>query len=90
MKKAEKKLATVRTRYGLFQCVFEPEQDMGGYTVVAPKVRGAVSWGSTLVEAKRMIAEAIEGVYESQIIMDAAKIGTVRLTRMKTGSILAV
>jgi len=67
MKKAEKKLATVRTQYGLFQCVFEPEPDMGGYTAVAPKVRGAVSWGSTLAEAKRMIVEAIEGVYKTKM-----------------------
>lgn len=77
---SKKKMATVKTLYGSFICVFEPESDMGGYVVETPKVQGAVSWGKNLAEAKRMIAEAIEGIIEARAIAEAERQGVVRVT----------
>lgn len=67
MAKISKKMAIIKTRYGSFAAVFEPETDMGGYVVTAPKVRGAVSWGKNLSHAKKMIAECIEGAVKARI-----------------------
>ncbi len=63
-----KKIFTTRTKYGSFQCVAEPEKDTGGYSVEANGVAGAISWGKTLTEAKKMILEAIEGAIEAQTL----------------------
>ncbi len=79
MKADTKKTTTVKTRYGSFLCIFEQEPDMGGYAVIAPKVPGAISWGKTLTEAKRMIAEAIEGAVEGEIIIAAQKAGQISI-----------
>ena len=68
-----KKIAVVKTKYGSFECVLEPEKDMGGYAVEARGARGAVSWGRTFAEAKKMIAEAIEGAVEARVIAAAEK-----------------
>ena len=68
----------IKTNYGTFVCLFEPEKDMGGYTVEALEVQGAVSWGKSLTSAKRMIAEAIEGVIETRVLARAKEEGTVR------------
>jgi len=78
-----KKISVVKTKYGAFQCVFEPEKDMGGYVVEARGVQGAVSWGSTLNEARKMIAEAIEGAIEARAIAEAGRRGMVRITKRK-------
>lgn len=67
VKRTDKKILIVETKYGSFQCIFEPEKDVGGYAVEACGVPGAVSCGKTLGEAKRMIVEAIEGVVEANI-----------------------
>ncbi len=75
-----KKTTVVKTKYGSFKAVFEPETDMGGYTVTAPAVQGAVSWGNNLAHAKKMIVECIEGAIEVRIISEAVKEGSVRLT----------
>lgn len=72
---------SIKTKYGSFYCIFEAEKDMGGYVAEAPEVQGAVSWGKTLAEAKRMIAEAIEGAIESKIIAKAERTGVVRVVR---------
>ena len=69
----------IKTNYGTFVCVFEPERDMGGYTVEALEVQGAVTWGKSLGEAKRMIVEAIEGVIETRVIARAEEEGTIRV-----------
>jgi predicted RNase H-like HicB family nuclease len=69
----------IKTSYGTFVCLFEPEKDMGGYTVEALGVQGAVTWGKTLAEAKRMATEAIEGAIEARVIARAEKEGTVRV-----------
>lgn len=74
-----KKVLTIKTKYGFFECVFEPEKDMGGYSAEARGVSGAVSWGKNLTEAKKMIAEAIEGVIEAKAIINAEKKGIIRI-----------
>ena len=63
----------------MFLCIFEPEKDMGGYTVETPEVQGAVSFGKNLKEAKRMIVEAIEGVIETRVLARAEEEGTIRV-----------
>ena len=70
---------SIKTDYGTFMCLFEPEKDMGGYTVEALEVQGAVSWGKNLTQAKKMIAEAIEGVIETRVLARAEKEGMVRV-----------
>lgn len=75
-----KKNLVIETIYGSFACVFEPEKDMGGYTAEARGLQGAVSWGKTLAEAKRMIKEAIEGAFEANIVMRAERQGVFRIT----------
>lgn len=74
-----KKILSVKTKYGSFQCSFEPEKDMGGYAVEARNVSGAISWGRTLAEAKRMITEAIEGAIEAKVIAQAEKKGIIQV-----------
>lgn len=61
----------VKTQYGTFACSFERERDMGGYVAESRDIQGAVSWGKSLAEAKRMMAEAIEGTIESRVIARA-------------------
>ena len=80
MAKNSIKIAAVRTKYGPFKAVFEPEPDMGGYVATAPKVQGAVSWGKNLSHAKEMIIECIEGAIEARIIGEAVKEGNLRFT----------
>lgn len=83
MAKNSKKTAVVKTQYGLFTAVFEPEPDMGGYVATAPKVQGAVSWGKNLAHAKKMIAESIECSIEGEIIFAAAQAGQVTIRKQK-------
>lgn len=78
-----KKILVIKTKYGSFRCVFEPEKDMGGYMVEARGIEGAISWGKTLNEAKRMIAESIEGAIEAKAVAEAEKQGIVRLNIRK-------
>ena len=47
--------------------------------VVARGVRGAFTQGKNLAEAKKMIKEAIEGMIEAQVIIDAEKEGVVQI-----------
>ena len=75
-----KKTFTIKTKYGLFQCTAEPEKDMGGYAVGARGIFGAVSWGKTLAEAKKMISEAIEGAVEAGIVAQAEQSGAIKIT----------
>jgi len=43
-----------------FNVVFKPEKE-GGFTVLVPLLPGCISYGKTLEEAKKMIADAIDG-----------------------------
>ena len=83
MNRTVKKMADIKTKYGTFRCVFEPERDMGGYVVTAPAVQGAVSWGKNLTHAKKMIIEAIECSIEGEIILAAAQAGQVTMRKQK-------
>lgn len=47
-----------------FRVIFEPEKE-GGYHAYCPTLRGCHSYGETLDEAKKNIAEAIEAYLES-------------------------
>ena len=47
-----------------FNLIFRPEAE-GGFTVLVPALPGCVSYGETLVEAKEMIHDAIEGYVAS-------------------------
>lgn len=69
----------VKTQYGTFMCSFDREYDMGGYVAESRDVSGAVSWGASFAEAKRMIAEAIEGMIEARVIERAQKVGIVKV-----------
>ena len=76
-----KRTFSIKTIYGTFRCLFELEKDMGGYTAEALEVQGAVTWGKTLAEAKRMIVEAIEGAIETRVIARARCEGMIRMVR---------
>ena len=65
-------------------CIFEREPDMGGYVVEAPAVQGVVSWGKTLVQAKKKAVEAIEGMIEVRAIANAEREGSIRVTHRPT------
>jgi predicted RNase H-like HicB family nuclease len=73
-----KRIFDIKTKYGTFQCISEPERDMGGYTIQA-RLNGAVSWGRTLVEAKKKITEAIEGMIEAKAIINAERKGIIKV-----------
>lgn len=81
MNRTVKKIADIKTKYGTFRCVFEPEHDMGGYTAEAIGLSGALSWGKTLTDAKRHIVEAIEVAVEGDAVIAAHKAGYVSLRR---------
>lgn len=43
--------------------------------VEAKGLQGALSWGKNMAEAKKMIAESIEGSIEAHIILEAERQG---------------
>lgn len=71
MAKVNKKIIEVKTKYGSFNCVFEPEPDMGGYMITVSQKPDVVSWGRTIAHAKQMAKEAIECSVEGEIIIAA-------------------
>ena len=60
MKKIEIRKLNVQTMCGNYVCRFESNYPEKGYTVTVPNLRGVVTFGSNLVEAKKMVKEAIE------------------------------
>jgi len=52
-----------RTRYH-FNIIFRPEPE-GGFTALVPALPGCVTYGRTLVEARKMVKDAISGYIES-------------------------
>ena len=78
-----KKKYPIKTEYGIFEAVFEPEPDMGGYMVTVPKRPDVVSWGKNLAHAKRMAKEAIECSVEGSVLIAAEKEGIVSLRRQR-------
>lgn len=53
-------MVKVETRVGTFDCLFESNAPDKGYTVTVPKLRGVVTFGKDMKEAKSMAREAIE------------------------------
>lgn len=84
-----KQVIEIKTKYGSFACIFKPELDMGGYVVVAQNMQGAVSWGKNLSEAKRMIAEAIEGIVELKVIAHEEEKGRITVKNHAMPSTIA-
>lgn len=84
-----RKLFTAKTKYGVYACIAEPEKDMGGYSVEARGVAGALSWGKTIAEAKKKIVEAIEGAIEAQTIVQAEQNGMVKISTVPLQPLLA-
>ncbi|MBI4272907.1 type II toxin-antitoxin system HicB family antitoxin [Candidatus Uhrbacteria bacterium] len=60
MKKPLRKKVQVSTIYGEFECLFESNHPERGYTVTVSKIRGVVTCGDTMKEARAMAREAIE------------------------------
>jgi predicted RNase H-like HicB family nuclease len=56
----KKKIVNIKTRFGFFDCVFESNAPQKGYTVTVSKLKGVVTCGENLDEAKKMAKEAIE------------------------------
>ena len=83
-----KKYSIIKTQYGSFRCVFEVEKDMGGYMAEAIGVPGAITWGKTLPEAKRMMTEAIEGAIEAKAVAAAEKRGIVRINKPRSSLVV--
>ncbi|MBI2454262.1 MAG: hypothetical protein HYV54_01680, partial [Parcubacteria group bacterium] len=53
-----KKRIIVKTKYGEHKIILE--KDKRGYVVVAPGLKGVVTWGKDVKHAKEMAQEAIE------------------------------
>ena len=84
-----KKNFIAKTKYGSHQCIAEPEKDMGGYTVEARGVAGALSWGKTLASAKKKVIEAIEGAIEAHALVQAEQNGSVKISAVALEPLLA-
>ncbi|PIR96589.1 MAG: antitoxin HicB [Candidatus Doudnabacteria bacterium CG10_big_fil_rev_8_21_14_0_10_42_18] len=54
----------MKTKVLNYNVVFTPEPE-GGFTVTVPALRGCVTYGKTLIEAKAMAQEAIELMIET-------------------------
>ena len=74
-----KKKSAVKTQYGVFDITLSPESEkkIKGYVVTVPKVRGVVTWGKTLVHARKMAKEAIECAIEGEILIAAERQGRI-------------
>jgi len=83
MKKQRTIKTEVDTEYGKYSIVLEPEKDMGGYMVTAPKRPDVVTWGKTQAHAKRMAKEAIECSIEGDVLIAAEKEGIVAIRRQR-------
>ena len=77
------KIIEVQTDFGPYKVKLEPEPDMGGYMVTAPKRPDVISWGKDLVHAKKMAKEALELSVEYEILDKARKRGTVTFRKQQ-------
>lgn len=57
--KSKRITAAVDTSYGSHRIIFERDERKG-YVATAPDLPGVITWGKTLLEAKKMAREAIE------------------------------
>ena len=83
MKRTEKIKEEITTDYGVYAVVLEPEPDMGGYMVTAPKRPDVVTWGKTLAHAKRMAREAIECSIEGDVLIAAEREGIAAIHKQR-------
>ncbi|MEK7554355.1 MAG: type II toxin-antitoxin system HicB family antitoxin [Patescibacteria group bacterium] len=72
-----KKKIEVKTLYGQYIVVLEPEPDMGGYMITVPNRSDVISWGKNIAHAKKMAKEAIELSVEGQVLVAAEKVGEI-------------
>lgn len=75
--KRMKKKIEVKTLYGIYTAVLEPEPDMGGYMITVSTRPDVISWGKNLTHAKKMAKEAIELSVEGQVLVVAEKEGEI-------------
>lgn len=68
------KKVVIKTNCGAFACHFTAGSNDPGYTVTVPSLKGVVTEGRTLVEAKKMAREAIELHCEGLLAAGLAKI----------------
>jgi predicted RNase H-like HicB family nuclease len=54
-----RRVVELRVRGRVYQADLTPDRKAGGYTVRVPALPGCLTEGDTLVEAKRMVREAI-------------------------------
>ncbi len=83
MNKVKKIKAEIVTDYGMYAIVLEPEPDMGGYMVTAPKRPDVVTWGKTQAHAKRMAREAVECSVEGDVLIAAEREGLVAIHKQR-------
>ncbi|MBI4215168.1 MAG: type II toxin-antitoxin system HicB family antitoxin [Parcubacteria group bacterium] len=57
----------LRTSKGIFEVIFESNDEEKGYTVIVPSLPEIVTEGKTLDDAKKMAREAIELAIECRI-----------------------
>lgn len=78
-----KKIINIKTNFGNFDCIFESNDPDAGYTVIVQKLKGIVSFGKNLTEAKKMIKEAIELHCECLLQKGLAELKIIRQTKTK-------
>ena len=81
--KTKKIKVEVKTLYGVFNVILEPEPDMGGYMITVPKKPDVISWGKTLSHARKMAKEAIECSIEGDILIAAEKEKAITINRQR-------
>ena len=84
MKKIKDNFIVIDSRYGGFKCFFESNTPERGYTVTVPRLRGIVTCGDTLQEAKKMAKEAIELHCECLLQEGSAKLRIYRKSFKKS------
>lgn len=78
-----KKVSTIKTKYGSYKSIFEPEPDIGGYMITVPQRPDVISWGKTVAHAKQMAKEAIECSVEGEIIIEAERRGQIAIKKQR-------
>jgi len=86
MAKSKKIKTEVKTDYGVYGIILEPEPDMGGYMITVPKRPAAITWGKNQAHAKKMAREAIECCVEGDILIAAEREGAISIHRKQTAA----
>ena len=75
----KKTKVNIQTQYGIFDVVIE--KDDRDYLVAVPQRPDVVTFGASLVDAKRMAKEAIECSIEGDVLMRAERKGDIKVVR---------